>query len=65
MYLLFTIAASLICFLLLKWLKVRRLCMDLSRLDGKTVLITGKPVKNRCMKFPIVTSLSNVLNVCQ
>ncbi|XP_023668062.1 retinol dehydrogenase 11 [Paramormyrops kingsleyae] len=41
MYLLCTIAASLICFLLLKWLKVRRLCMDLSRLDGKTVLITG------------------------
>ncbi|KAJ8415366.1 hypothetical protein AAFF_G00423460 [Aldrovandia affinis] len=41
MYLLYTIAASLISFLFLKWLKRRRFCMDLKRLDGKTVLITG------------------------
>ncbi|XP_018593342.1 retinol dehydrogenase 14 [Scleropages formosus] len=41
MYLLCTIGASLICFLLLKWMKRRRLCMDIKRLDGKTVLITG------------------------
>ncbi|XP_064209766.1 retinol dehydrogenase 11 isoform X1 [Anguilla rostrata] len=41
MYLLCTIAVSLITFLFLKWMKRRRLCMDLKRLDGKTVLITG------------------------
>ncbi|MBN3298917.1 RDH14 dehydrogenase, partial [Amia calva] len=41
MYLVGTIAASLICFLILKWMKRRRYCMDLNRLDNKTVLITG------------------------
>ncbi|KAG9339633.1 hypothetical protein JZ751_023524 [Albula glossodonta] len=41
MYLLCTIAVSLISFLFLKWMKTRRFCMDMKRLDGKTVLITG------------------------
>ncbi|XP_055054765.2 retinol dehydrogenase 11 [Misgurnus anguillicaudatus] len=41
MYLLYTILAALLCFLVLKWLKRRRYCMDVKRLDGKTVLITG------------------------
>lgn len=42
MYVLYTIVASLVSFLVLKWLKKRRYCTDLKRLDGKTVLITGK-----------------------
>eukprot|EP00064_Thunnus_orientalis_P022736 superscaffoldBa00007940_g22952 len=41
MYVLYTIIASLVSFLTLKWMKKRRYCTDLSRLDGKTVLITG------------------------
>ncbi|XP_030647347.1 retinol dehydrogenase 14 [Chanos chanos] len=41
MYLLYTILAALLCFLVLKWTKRRRYCMDVKRLDGKTVLITG------------------------
>nr|XP_055054765.1 retinol dehydrogenase 11 [Misgurnus anguillicaudatus] len=41
MYLLYTILSALLCFLVLKWLKRRRYCMDVKRLDGKTVLITG------------------------
>ncbi|XP_026858720.2 retinol dehydrogenase 11 [Electrophorus electricus] len=41
MYLLYTILAALFCFLILKWMKRRRYCMDIKRLDGKTVLITG------------------------
>ncbi|XP_028851716.1 retinol dehydrogenase 14 [Denticeps clupeoides] len=41
MYLLYTVLASLFCFLTLKWLKRRRFCTDSKRLDGKTVLITG------------------------
>ncbi|XP_065106765.2 retinol dehydrogenase 11 [Paramisgurnus dabryanus] len=41
MYLLYTILSALLCFLILKWLKRRRFCMDVKRLDGKTVLITG------------------------
>uniref|UniRef100_A0A8C2A073 Si:dkey-174n20.1 n=1 Tax=Cyprinus carpio TaxID=7962 RepID=A0A8C2A073_CYPCA len=41
MYLLYTILSALLCFLILKWLKRRRYCMDVKRLDGKTVLITG------------------------
>lgn len=41
MYFLYTIIASLVCFLILKWMKKRRYCTDYKRLDGKTVLITG------------------------
>ncbi|XP_054628983.1 retinol dehydrogenase 12 isoform X1 [Dunckerocampus dactyliophorus] len=41
MYVLYTIVASLVAFLILKWMKKRRYCTDLKRLDGKTVLITG------------------------
>ncbi|XP_066512393.1 retinol dehydrogenase 11-like [Hoplias malabaricus] len=41
MYLLYTIFAALSFFLLLKWIKRRKYCMDVKRLDGKTVLITG------------------------
>ncbi|XP_062307546.1 retinol dehydrogenase 14 [Osmerus eperlanus] len=41
MYLLYTIVAGLVSFLVLKWIKKRRYCTDLKRLDGKTVLITG------------------------
>ncbi|XP_074526832.1 retinol dehydrogenase 14 [Halichoeres trimaculatus] len=41
MYGLYAIIASLVCFLVLKWLKKRRYCTDLKRLDGKTVLVTG------------------------
>ncbi|KAJ0067905.1 hypothetical protein NL108_011687 [Boleophthalmus pectinirostris] len=41
MYVLYTIIASLVCFLVLKWMKKRRYCTDSKRLDGKTVLITG------------------------
>lgn len=42
MYFLYTIIASLVAFFVLKWMKKRRYCTDLKRLDGKTVLITGK-----------------------
>ncbi|XP_055367756.1 retinol dehydrogenase 12 isoform X2 [Betta splendens] len=41
MYFLYTILASLVSFFILKWLKKRRYCTDVKRLDGKTVLITG------------------------
>ncbi|XP_056140202.1 retinol dehydrogenase 14 [Lampris incognitus] len=41
MYFLYTVIASLVSFFILKWLKKRRYCNDLKRLDGKTVLITG------------------------
>uniref|UniRef100_A0A8C6USF7 Si:dkey-174n20.1 n=1 Tax=Neogobius melanostomus TaxID=47308 RepID=A0A8C6USF7_9GOBI len=41
MYLLYTIIACLVSFLVLKWLKKRKHCTDTKRLDGKTVLITG------------------------
>ncbi|XP_010785664.1 retinol dehydrogenase 14 [Notothenia coriiceps] len=41
MYFLYTIIASLAVFFILKWLKKRRYCTDLRRLDGKTILITG------------------------
>lgn len=41
MYLLYTIIASLVSFLVLKWMKKRKYCTDSKRLDGKTVLITG------------------------
>ncbi|KAK6483718.1 retinol dehydrogenase 14-like isoform X1 [Huso huso] len=41
MYVLGTVVASLVCFLLLKWTKKRRFCLDTKRLHGKTVLITG------------------------
>ncbi|XP_043096296.1 retinol dehydrogenase 11 [Puntigrus tetrazona] len=41
MYLLYIIFSALLCFLILKWLKRRKYCMDVKRLDGKTVLITG------------------------
>lgn len=41
MYGLYTILAALFSFLLLKWMKRRRYCVDTRRLDGKTVLITG------------------------
>ncbi|XP_056447564.1 retinol dehydrogenase 14 [Gadus chalcogrammus] len=41
MYLLYTIITSLVSFFILKWLKKRRYCTDLKRLDGKTVIITG------------------------
>jgi len=41
MYILYTILAALVSFFILKWLKKRRHCTDLKRLDGKTVLITG------------------------
>ncbi|KAK3514873.1 hypothetical protein QTP70_033807 [Hemibagrus guttatus] len=41
MYLLYTILAALLSFLVMKWMKRRRYCMDVKRLDGKTVLITG------------------------
>lgn len=44
MYVLYTIIASLVSFFILKWLKKRRYCTDLKRLDGKTVLITGKQI---------------------
>lgn len=42
MYFLYTIIASLVSFFILRWLKKRRYCTDLKRLDGKTVLVTGK-----------------------
>ncbi|XP_019721542.1 retinol dehydrogenase 14 isoform X2 [Hippocampus comes] len=41
MYLLSTVVASLAVFFFLKWMKKRRYCTDVKRLDGKTVLITG------------------------
>ncbi|KAM3868215.1 retinol dehydrogenase 14 [Diretmus argenteus] len=41
MYIFYTIIASLVSFFILKWMKTRRYCIDLKRLDGKTVLITG------------------------
>ncbi|XP_010731275.2 retinol dehydrogenase 14 [Larimichthys crocea] len=41
MYFLYTIIASFVSFFILKWMKKRRFCTDLTRLDGKTVLITG------------------------
>ncbi|KAL2092532.1 hypothetical protein ACEWY4_012330 [Coilia grayii] len=41
MYVLCTVIAALVCFLILKWMKRRRYCTDVKRLDGKTVLITG------------------------
>ncbi|KAM9810626.1 retinol dehydrogenase 14 [Neosynchiropus ocellatus] len=41
MYVLYTILASLVAFFVMKWLKKRRYCTDLKRLDGKTVVITG------------------------
>uniref|UniRef100_A0A3P9IWA8 Si:dkey-174n20.1 n=1 Tax=Oryzias latipes TaxID=8090 RepID=A0A3P9IWA8_ORYLA len=41
MYFLCTIIASLVLFLVLKWMKRRRYVTDVKRLDGKTVLITG------------------------
>lgn len=41
MYVLYTIIASLVSFIVLKWLKKRKYCTDFKRLDGKTVLITG------------------------
>ncbi|XP_062398463.1 retinol dehydrogenase 14 [Sardina pilchardus] len=41
MYILYTVITSLVCFLILKWMKRRRYCTDVKRLDGKTVLITG------------------------
>ncbi|XP_070689496.1 retinol dehydrogenase 14 [Pempheris klunzingeri] len=41
MYVLYTIIASLFSFFILKWMKKRRYCTDLKRLDGKTVLVTG------------------------
>nr|XP_040051732.1 retinol dehydrogenase 14 [Gasterosteus aculeatus aculeatus] len=41
MYFLYTIIASLVAFFILKWMKKRRYCTDLKRLDGKTVVITG------------------------
>ncbi|XP_035020939.2 retinol dehydrogenase 14 [Hippoglossus stenolepis] len=41
MYFLYTIIAALVCFFILKWMKKRRCCTDVKRLDGKTVLITG------------------------
>lgn len=41
MFLLYTIFTSLAFFFLLKRMKRRRYCTDLTRLDGKTVLITG------------------------
>ncbi|XP_010874346.1 retinol dehydrogenase 11 [Esox lucius] len=41
MYILYTIIASLLCYLILKWSKKMRYCTDVKRLDGKTVLITG------------------------
>lgn len=44
MYFLCTIIASLVLFLVLKWMKRRRYVTDVKRLDGKTVLITGNAV---------------------
>ncbi|KAM7415697.1 hypothetical protein PAMA_017975 [Pampus argenteus] len=41
MYVLYTIIVSLVSFLILKWMKKRRYCTDPTRLNGKTVLITG------------------------
>lgn len=41
MYVFYTVIASLVSFFILKWMKKRRYCTDLKRLDGKTVLITG------------------------
>ncbi|XP_008278110.1 retinol dehydrogenase 14 [Stegastes partitus] len=41
MYVFYTIIASLGFFFVLKWMKKRKYCTDLKRLDGKTVLITG------------------------
>lgn len=42
MYFLYAVLAALLSFLAMKWMKRRRYCMDVKRLDGKTVLITGK-----------------------
>ncbi|XP_072289321.1 retinol dehydrogenase 14 [Eucyclogobius newberryi] len=41
MYYLYTIIASLVSFLVLKWMKKRKYYIDSKRLDGKTVIITG------------------------
>lgn len=44
MYLLYTILPALLSFLVMRWLKRRRYCTDVKRLDGKTALITGKVI---------------------
>ncbi|TNN45761.1 Retinol dehydrogenase 14 [Liparis tanakae] len=41
MYFLYTFIASFCAFFIMKWMKQRRHCTDLKRLDGKTVVITG------------------------
>ncbi|XP_056275955.1 retinol dehydrogenase 14 [Pseudoliparis swirei] len=41
MYFLYTFIASFCAFFIMKWMKKRRHCTDLKRLDGKTVVITG------------------------
>lgn len=58
MYFLYAIIASLVSFLILKWMKKRRYCTDLKRLDGKTVLITGKwDVQGKMSSVSIHTSV--------
>lgn len=42
MYVLVTVLVALFFTLYLKWFKSRRPCLDVKRLDGKTVLITGE-----------------------
>nr|XP_033809552.1 retinol dehydrogenase 14-like [Geotrypetes seraphini] len=41
MYVLGAVMLALLCALILRRLKERRICLDVKRLDGKTVLITG------------------------
>ncbi|XP_069475471.1 retinol dehydrogenase 14-like [Ambystoma mexicanum] len=41
MYVLGAVLVALLCTLLLRHLKARRICLDIRRLDGKTALITG------------------------
>lgn len=55
MYILYTILAALLSFFILKWLKKRRYCTDLKRLDGKTVLITGNVKKQQQQQHKRIT----------
>lgn len=54
MYLLSTIIASLVSFFILRWLKKRRYCTDLKRLDGRTVLVTGEEIWPQLLQTSLI-----------